>query len=156
LPLGTVHTRLRRARMDLEAALARKRAEEKRIFGASSTLVMLPLSAEALRRTARSLPVPEVPDATIERLWRRIQARRAAEQSRVPGDNGQGNPAKRTPRPSGPRLKSGGRDLAAIGLGTVVGLLAAIALADTGGGRRVPVDPPPAQVNPSEVVGGSP
>src|SRR5262249_55391044 len=58
LPLGTVHTRLRLARADLEAALSRKRAQEKRKLGAAGSLLLLPLTAAAIARTARSLPVP--------------------------------------------------------------------------------------------------
>jgi RNA polymerase sigma-70 factor, ECF subfamily len=152
--LGTVATRLRLARADFEAALSRKRAEEKRKLGRADSLLLLPLTAEAIVRTARTLPVPELPASTSERIWRGIQdelARRGADPGGISFDYGGFGP-KPSPRALGPRLKSEASHFAAIVLGTVVGLLAAMMLADTHGARHVSFEPPREQVAPTPAL----
>src|SRR5262249_318306 len=68
---NAVNKRLRRARADVEVAVARRRAAEKRKLHGAGALLLLPLGADAIGRMARSLPIPDVPDETRDRLWRR-------------------------------------------------------------------------------------
>src|SRR5262249_34139254 len=70
---NAVSKRLQRARADVEVIVARQRAAEKRKLHGSCALLLLPLGADATGRMARSLPLPDVPDETRDRLWRRIQ-----------------------------------------------------------------------------------
>jgi RNA polymerase sigma-70 factor, ECF subfamily len=129
---NTVNKRLQLARADFEAALARKRAVENRKLGRAGALLLLPLDADAIMRMARDLPVHDVSTSTRERLWRGIQKELA----------------RRRARAIGSRLKSEASHFAAIALGTVVGLLAAMALADTHRVRPMAADPPSEPVAP--------
>lgn len=151
LPLGTVATRLRLARADLDAALRHKRAERKP--SKASALLLLPLSAEAIGRTARSLPVPELPASTSEEIWRGIQDelhRRRTNPGGVAVDNG-GSAPEPPPRRRNERLKLAASHFAAMVVGLVFGLFASIGPADTPGGRRASADPPQEHVAPTPV-----
>jgi len=72
IPAKTVSTRLGLARRDVAAALARKRARERRALGELGAVV-LPLDAAALIRPLRDLPAPEVSAEQRARIWRRLQ-----------------------------------------------------------------------------------
>jgi RNA polymerase sigma-70 factor, ECF subfamily len=70
IKLTTARWRLRVARQHFDEALRRKRAADRRKYGAGA--VILPLSAEAILRRARALPPASAPGAE-ERVWARIQ-----------------------------------------------------------------------------------
>jgi RNA polymerase sigma-70 factor, ECF subfamily len=125
---NTVSTRLRLARADFDAALTRKRAEERwkrRGVGA----ILLPLDADALLRTARDLPKPDVSASARARIWRGIR-------HEIDLQDGAEGIAR------GPRLTSEASKLSVFVLGTTVGVLAAAALADVHVGRLGEGDPP--------------
>lgn len=152
LPLGTATTRLRLAHEDLDAALARKHAEEKWKQRKSGAILLLPLSAEALLRSLKTLPLPEVPADAPLRVWKRIQEKLARPEEEEGSAPSPGVPPPPLPGAIGPRLKSEASRSTAIVLGTVVGVLAAAALADTHAGRRVTVDPPREQAASTPLV----
>jgi RNA polymerase sigma-70 factor, ECF subfamily len=128
---NTVSSRLRLARADFDAALTRKRAEERwkrRGVGA----ILLPLDADALLRTARDLPKSDVSASARARIWRGIH-------HQIDLQDGAEGIAR------GPRLTSEASKLSVFVLGTTAGVLVAAALAGLGdvhAGRLGEGDPP--------------
>lgn len=156
---NTVNKRLHLARADFDAALARKRAAEKRTRADAGALLLLPLDADAIARMARSLPADEVSAATHDDVWRRIQKEVA--RRRAQGDATRSPPiappaAKPPSEKIGPRLKPKARQTALLALGAVIGLLAAAAVADTRSAPPSPADPPHAPVAASPTVAAPP
>ena len=124
---NTVSTRLQLARAEFEAAVARKRAAEQRRSRRASVPLVLPLDAAALTRTAGSLPMPALPTATIARIWRGVQDRRA-QYAAEPG----------TTRPR-LRLTSAASHGFALSVGVVLGVLLTMQLVNARGAEPLPV-----------------
>jgi len=128
VPVGTVNNRLRLARRDVTAALARMRARERRSAGELGA-VLLPLDAAALLRT---LPAPAVSEEHRARLWQRVQ--RAIRAEPVPVQSVTPAPRRRShdvAAPAFPSLLRTASGRVAFGiilfvLGMAVGLLVAL------------------------------
>jgi RNA polymerase sigma-70 factor, ECF subfamily len=97
---NTVATRLRLARADVEEALRRQRAKERRTLRGAGALLPLPLGVDALLRRARDLPGPAQPSDAEERVWARVQHTLGS--SARPQIDGRDLPVPRCPRTAGP------------------------------------------------------
>ena len=80
---NTVSTRLRLAREEFEAALRRKRAEERRTLREVGA-VLLPVDAGAILRMAHALPVPEAPAEMRSRVRASLKRVTAALEPTLP------------------------------------------------------------------------